>query len=112
MPSPAIAIMPTTPANTFDNWGHQSERMMRVQQRMLDGMMNIVKLEVQFGQDFVASRLALLTSGSETRPPTTGFVMEELDRSLTAMRKIGQEVQLTMSETAKILGEVLETQNS
>ncbi len=53
---------------------------------MLHGMMSAARLEMQFGQDLLMSRMARLNTRSENGGHNEG-AFQEFDRMITMMRK-------------------------
>ncbi len=101
-PKQDLAAMPQA---VMQNWQQASSRVMRAQQHMANSMLKIVQLEMRFGQEFIAARVAMLQSASAGHPPATSLVMEDMDRSMAMLRNIAEELQKAVSETARLMTE-------
>jgi hypothetical protein len=97
----AITMMPET---FVRNWQMTGLRMLRAQERMLHGMMSAARLEMQFGQDLIMNRMARFNTRSENAPRGDG-AFQELDRMITMMREVTEELRTGFSEATQLLTE-------
>ena len=100
----ALAIMPET---FVRNWQMTGLRVLRAQERMLHGMMSAARLEMQFGQDLIMNRMARFSSRPETGARADG-AFQELDRMITLMREVTEELRSGFNEATQLLTETAE----
>jgi hypothetical protein len=101
--SQAKAGVALSPEAFLRNWQEAGARVLRAQERMLHGMMNAARLELQFGQDFLSHRLDTLQAGSASG--RTEQAMKEIDRVTTLLRDVNEELRSGFSEATKLLTE-------
>jgi hypothetical protein len=70
---------------------------------MLHGMMSAARLEMQFGQDLIMNRMARLNTRNENGPRDGAF--QELDRMITLMREVTEELRSGFNEATQLLSE-------
>ena len=97
----ALAIMPET---FVRNWQMTGLRVLRAQERMLHGMMSAARLEMQFGQDLITSRMARLNARGENEGHNDG-AFQEFDRMITMMREVTEELRSGFNEATQLLTE-------
>jgi hypothetical protein len=97
----AMAVMPET---FVRNWQITGLRVLRAQERMLHGMMSAARLEMQFGQDLLMSRMARLNARSEDGGHSDG-AFQEFDRMITMMREVTEELRSGFNEATQMLTE-------
>jgi ElaB/YqjD/DUF883 family membrane-anchored ribosome-binding protein len=74
------------PETLVRNWQITGLRVLRAQERMLDGMMSATRLEMQFGQDLIMNRMAR-------------------DRMITMIREVTDELSSGFKEATQLLTE-------
>ncbi len=97
----ALAIMPET---FVRNWQMTGLKVLRAQERMLHGMMSAARLEMQFGQDLIMNRMARFNARGENGPRADG-AFQELDRMITLMREVTEELRSGFNEATQLLTE-------
>jgi len=91
------------PAGVMGDWRERTLCMLRAQERMMQGMAAAARLELRFGQECWASRLGLLT-GSWTEPgQASQQLVEEMDRFITVIREMNEEMKACCTEAGKLL---------
>jgi hypothetical protein len=95
-----LAIMPET---FVRNWQMTGLRVLRAQERMLHGMMSAARLEMQFGQDLIMNRMAHFNARSDNGRGEGAF--QELDRMITMMREVTEELRSGFNEATQLLTE-------
>jgi hypothetical protein len=97
----ALAIMPET---FVRNWQMTGLKVLRAQERMLHGMMSAARLEMQFGQDLIMNRMARFNARGENGQHGDG-AFQELDRMITMMREVTEELRSGFNEATQLLTE-------
>jgi ElaB/YqjD/DUF883 family membrane-anchored ribosome-binding protein len=97
----ALAIMPET---FVRNWQMTGLKVLRAQERMLHGMMSAARLEMQFGQDLIMNRMARFNARGDNAPRGDG-AFQELDRMITLMREVTEELRSGFNEATQLLTE-------
>jgi ElaB/YqjD/DUF883 family membrane-anchored ribosome-binding protein len=82
-------------------------RVLRAQERMLHGMMSAARLEMQFGQDLIMNRMARFGSRPENGARADG-AFQELDRMITMMREVTEELRSGFNEATQLLTDTAE----
>ncbi|HQT47522.1 MAG TPA: hypothetical protein PLY97_09895 [Acidocella sp.] len=85
------------------NWQLTGIRIVRAQERMLHGMMRAAQLEMQFGQEFFAGRMALLGNAGSHETPDRAT--QELERMMAMLREVNEELRSGFVEATQLLTE-------
>ncbi len=97
------------PASTYmRSWQHTGLRMLRAQERVMQGIAKAAKLELKYGQDLVGSRLSLLELNATNTDARTGMAMREVEILMTMMRDVTEELNHSFADAAKLLTEGME----
>lgn len=98
----AMTIMPET---FVRNWQMTGLKVLRAQERMLYGMMSAARLEMQFGQDLIMNRMARFNTRSDNGSRGGDGAFQELDRMITMMREVTEELRSGFNEATQLLTE-------
>jgi hypothetical protein len=98
----ALAFNPTV---LMTNWQQAGLRALRAQERVLQGMLNVARLEIQFGQDLMINRMAQLQVGEGKTQPSAALGTQEIERLLMMVREVGEELSASFSEATRLLAE-------
>jgi hypothetical protein len=91
------------PETMLRNWQLTGIRIVRAQERMLHGMMRAAQLEMQFGQEFFAGRMALLGNAGSHETPDRAT--QELERMMAMLREVNEELRSGFVEATQLLTE-------
>jgi len=100
----ALAMMPEA---FVRNWQLTGLRVLRAQERMLHGMMSAARLEMQFGQDLLMNRMARFNASGDNGGRNEG-AFQEIDRMITMMREVTEELRTGFSEATQLLTDTAE----
>jgi hypothetical protein len=87
------------------NWQQSGMRMLRAQERMLTGIVNATRLEIQFGQDMLSRRAGLLKRDTTNPTQNTDYAVEEMKHFFTVFREVSEELQRGFADATKLLAE-------
>jgi hypothetical protein len=94
-------------------WQHNATRMLRANERLMNGVMSTAKLQIELGQEVLQHRLDRMNAVTQTPAPEAGKSMieqqtKELERLMHAMREMAEEMRTSFAEAAKLLFEDVE----
>jgi hypothetical protein len=94
-------------------WQNNATRMLRANERLMNGMMSTAKLQIELGQEVLQHRLERMNAVTQTPAPEAGNSMiehqtKELERLMHAMREMTEEMRTSFAEAAKLLFEDVE----
>jgi len=92
------------PAAFMVHWQKAGLQLMRAQERVLHGMLSAARAEVQFGHDLLIERMTSLNAAAHGETQTG---VPEVERLLTMVREVTEELNTGFSEAAKMVAEGL-----
>ncbi|HQT46221.1 MAG: hypothetical protein B7X08_06785 [Acidocella sp. 20-63-7] len=93
------------PTVMMTSWQQAGLRALRAQERVLHGMLNAARLEIQFGQDLMINRMTQLQMGAGKAQPSAPLGTQEVERLLTMVREVSEELSNSFSEATRLLAE-------
>jgi hypothetical protein len=93
-------------------WQLSATRMMRANELMMRGLMDVAKKQMEFGQELLQSRLATMqsTQTGETLTSTTSFAKahaetnrEEIQRMVASTREVTDDLKKCFKGATKVL---------
>jgi hypothetical protein len=88
-------------------WQNNAARMIRANERIIQGIMSAAKLQIEVGQDVLRHRVDRLQN---TKPDTAPHTIiqhqtQDFQRMIGAMREVSEEWRTTFADAAKLLFE-------
>jgi len=99
------ALSALAPERVVRDWQLGAMRMLRAQERMMQGMMTAAKLEVRYSQELMASRMGMLDWESAKRGESSEHVTREFEKLSEMMREVMEELKGSFAEASKLLRE-------
>jgi len=99
-----------TPEAFIQHFQKNTLRVLRAQERMMHGLVKAAQLEMRFGQELLHSRLELLGGKSMEARPATEHATGEIERILTMMREVTEELRSGFTDAARLLSEKADAQ--
>src|ERR1700710_1459245 len=100
------AVWSKAPANALRNWQGSTERIMRANERLMQGFMSAAKMEMEFGQEMLQQRMAAMqeyfaqpAAGKLPKAPDAA----EIQRLMTMMRAVSEEMHESFNAAGKLL---------
>lgn len=98
-------------------WQHTAMRMMRANERILHGLMSAASREMELAQELMRYNLAKmnkLSNGTEHGKIAAEENYQELDKILSGLREVTQDVWNTFGDASRLLleGSLTEAQNT
>jgi len=93
------------PEGVMDDWRQRTLRVLRAQERMMQGMAAAARLELRFGQECMASRLGLFNVGWAEPGHASQQWAEDMEKLVAVVREISDEMKACFSEAGKLLHE-------
>ena len=100
---PAKAISALNEGIFVENWRQAGIRVLRAQERLLGGLMNAARLEVEFSRELMASRMGSLQWEGGFAQVLTERPRQDVARLTTLIREVNEEVSSGFREAAKLL---------
>lgn len=98
----ALAFNPTV---LMTNWQQAGLRALRAQERVLHGILNVARLEIQFSQDLMINRMTQLQMTGGKAQPSATLGAQEIERLFTMVREVSEELSASFSEATRLLAE-------
>lgn len=94
-------------------WQNNAARMLRANERLMNGIMSTAKLQMELGQEVLQHRLDRMNTVAQTPAPEAGHSMieqqtREIERLMTVMREMAEEMRTSFADAAKLLFEDVE----
>jgi len=99
---------PLNPENFMRNWQQTGMRILRAQERMLQGVTTAAKLEMRYSQEVMESRLSLLKWSETDMQDRTSYAKNEVDKLVTLMRDVTEELRTGFTEATRLLADATE----
>ncbi len=87
------------------NWQQTGLRILRAQERMLQGVASVARLEMQFGRELMENRLAMLKWGGANGEQRTTGPAQEIEKLTFLMREVTEELRSGFAEASQMLRE-------
>jgi hypothetical protein len=87
------------------DWQLNAMRVLRAQERMMQGMMAAARLEVRFGQELVSSRMGMLSFDNAERGETGNLAMQEYGKLTALLKEVNEELRGSFDEAVKLMRE-------
>jgi hypothetical protein len=94
-----------SPETFVRNWQQTGMRILRAQERMLQGVTSAAKLEMRFGQELMESRLALLKWTEQDPQSRSDHAIQEVEKILSLVRGVTEELRVSFTEATKLLAD-------
>ncbi len=102
---PAKAISALNEGIFMENWRQAGIRVLRAQERLLGGLMNAARLEVEFSRELMASRMGSIQWEGGFAKVLTERPRQDVARLTTLIREVNEEVSSGFREAVKLLTE-------
>ena len=100
------AVWSKVPSEAIRNWQGSTQRIMRANERLMQGFMSAAKMEMQFGQEMLQQRFAAMqefwaepAAGKLPKAPDTA----EIERLMTMMRAVSEEMHQSFNAAGRLL---------
>lgn len=93
------------PEGVMDDWRQRTLRVLRAQERVMQGMAAAARLELRFGQECMASRMGLFNGGWVEPGHASQQWAEDMEKLVAVVREISDEMKACFSEAGKLLHE-------
>ena len=99
---------PLNPETFMRNWQQTGMRILRAQERMLQGVTTAAKLEMRYSQEVMESRLSLLKWSETDMQDRSSYARQEVDKLVTLLRDVSEELRTGFSEATRLLANAAE----
>jgi len=103
-----LSPQPIPAGGYMRSWQKTGLRMLRAQERVMQGIAKAAKLEIKYGQDLVGSRMSLLDWNGTNTDARAGMAVREVESLMNMMRDVTEELNHSFADAAKLLTEGME----
>ncbi|MCB5943234.1 hypothetical protein [Acidocella sp. KAb 2-4] len=93
------------PAGVMDDWRQRTLRVLRAQERLMQGMAAAARLELRFGQECMVSGFGLLNGGWPEPGHASKHMADDMERLMSVIREVNDELRTSFTEAGKMLSE-------
>ncbi|MBB5372377.1 hypothetical protein [Acidocella aromatica] len=87
----------------MDGWRERTVRVLRAQERMMQGMAATARLELRFGQECIFNRLGLFNGGWAEPGNASQQWAEEMGKFIDVIHEINEELRASFTDAGKLL---------
>jgi|GEM_PF-3920367 methyl-accepting chemotaxis protein len=87
------------------NWQQNTVRVLRAQERLMQGVAAAVRAEMRYGQELMASRFNFLKWDSSELPHAGNGASQEMEKFAAVIREVTEELRNGFTEATKLLSE-------
>lgn len=97
----AIAAFNTE--GVMDGWRERTLRVLRAQERMMQGVAATARLELRFGQECIFGRLGLFNGGWAEPGNASQQWADEMGKFIAVIHEINEELRASFTDAGKLL---------
>ncbi len=87
----------------MDGWRERTLRVLRAQERVMQGVAATARLELRYGQECIFSRLGLFNGGWVEPGNASHHWAEEMNKFVSVIHEINDELRTSFTEAGKLL---------
>lgn len=84
-------------------WQQGTMRVLRAQERIMEGMVAAARLEMRYGQELMANRLGMMKWEMPEPGHSSSRATDEVDKFISVVREVTEELRTSFTEATKLL---------
>lgn len=93
------------PEQFVKNWQQNTVRVLRAQERLMQGVAAAARVELRYGQELIANRLNFLKWDRTELPHAGDHAAQEVEKFAAVIREVTEELRNGLTEATKLLSE-------